>query len=571
LDEARIGITLRTLGRFSISVGSTVLAVPSTYKARALLAFLAMNPGRDLARERLMETFWPAVDPQRARDSLNTALHAIRRCFRGARLNPDAFIIATRSVVRWLAETDFDAERLTSLGAAPSPAALRVAIDEYGEFLPGCYDDWSVEQRERLSASYERALVAAVRDLSDVGAARKLLDLDPYEESAYLLLLNSDAGRASPSVNLTGRSLFVESGTQPSPNPESRRQIRPVWRHDQPVLAFVGRDRERADVDLALRVARTGQGAAFILHGDAGIGKSALLERCEQRAASTGVRIARVRSVAGDPRRFGPWPDIFGLGAHERAAELAGAISRRLQGAWLLVVDDAHHLRSESLDVFVTITNLASSLGCVIVAATRPEGYVLLRQRVRNARPESMAIGALSRAEVVRGLRLSGLVDEGLAHALYRRSAGHPLFVNGLLGELVRAHKIVREPDGWVPREAALRGGLNLPTSLAQSIADRLRSRGPDAAQVACAIALEPDLDVEDISNATELPPHRVLDAIDDLLALDVIEEAYGPRALVFRHDLYLEVAQTLSAAPRRGRMLRLLRDHRTRSLRSAS
>jgi DNA-binding SARP family transcriptional activator len=252
-----IRVTIHTLGRFALAVGSTALEAPSTQKARALMVFLAMHIGCDVARERLMEAFWPTADPQRGRDSLNMALHAIRRCFRGAGLAPDAFLVATRSVVRWIADTELDAERVIALGDSPSPAALRAAIDAYrGDFLAGCYDEWCVEQRERLAAAYERALVCAVRDLDDLEAARKLIDLDPYEESAYALLLESEtaAGRtgAAASLAVRCRSALTESGGRPSEELLRRLRVMAAETRDSSDLAFAGRDRENAAVERVL-------------------------------------------------------------------------------------------------------------------------------------------------------------------------------------------------------------------------------------------------------------------------------------------------------------------------------
>jgi DNA-binding SARP family transcriptional activator len=189
-------VTIRTLGRFRVTVDAQPLESPRTHKARALIAYLAMHARSDVARERLMEAFWPEAAPQHARDSLNTALHAIRRSFRHAGFDPDAFLSASRSTVRWLARTDLDADRLAMLEASPRRQRLRAAITAYrGEFLAGGYDDWTVEQRRWLSAAHERALLIAVRDHADVAAARKLLDLNPSDESAHFLLLEALAER----------------------------------------------------------------------------------------------------------------------------------------------------------------------------------------------------------------------------------------------------------------------------------------------------------------------------------------------------------------------------------------
>jgi hypothetical protein len=75
-------------------------------------------------------------------------------------------------------------------------------------------------------------LAAAVRDLSDVDAARRLLDLNPYEESAYLLLLDAEAGRttatALASVARRCRFAFAEGGARPSSVLEQRLESIPA-------------------------------------------------------------------------------------------------------------------------------------------------------------------------------------------------------------------------------------------------------------------------------------------------------------------------------------------------------
>ena len=58
---------------------------------------------------------------------------------------------------------------------------------------------------------------------------------------------------------------------------------------------FVGRERERARIDRLLQDARTGRSGALLLHGDAGIGKTALMRWAIGRAS--GMRILRARGI----------------------------------------------------------------------------------------------------------------------------------------------------------------------------------------------------------------------------------------------------------------------------------
>lgn len=56
---------------------------------------------------------------------------------------------------------------------------------------------------------------------------------------------------------------------------------------------LLGRDTELARLDELLRSARSGRGAAVLLEGPAGIGKTALVAESARRAAGLGFRVLR--------------------------------------------------------------------------------------------------------------------------------------------------------------------------------------------------------------------------------------------------------------------------------------
>ena len=69
--------------------------------------------------------------------------------------------------------------------------------------------------------------------------------------------------------------------------------------HANTTPPLLGRERERALVDRVLDVARSGASEAVVLRGEAGIGKSALLDYAASRAAGlTVVRAVGVESEA---------------------------------------------------------------------------------------------------------------------------------------------------------------------------------------------------------------------------------------------------------------------------------
>src|SRR5579872_1928015 len=185
--------SLVTLGGFAFSVNGLLPPNPATRKARALMAFLVMNRGTDSARERLLEIFWPDVEPENARNSLNTALHSIRSCLRRAGADADGFLVATKSVIRWSADTTVDAVRFAALAGRDEAAALQEALQLYrGDFLEGDYDPWAAAERERLTMLYESVLAKMVATTRDPEAARTLIARNPYAEDAYAALIEAE-------------------------------------------------------------------------------------------------------------------------------------------------------------------------------------------------------------------------------------------------------------------------------------------------------------------------------------------------------------------------------------------
>src|SRR5215471_3483349 len=94
--------SLGTLGHFDLRVEGRSVPSPGTKKARAILAYLVGRAGTDVARERLLDIFWPGSGPVQASQSLKTALSSIRRCLRDAGLDPDEILVAEKSIVRWM-------------------------------------------------------------------------------------------------------------------------------------------------------------------------------------------------------------------------------------------------------------------------------------------------------------------------------------------------------------------------------------------------------------------------------------------------------------------------------------
>jgi DNA-binding SARP family transcriptional activator/tetratricopeptide (TPR) repeat protein len=541
------------------------------------MSFLIMNSGTDAARERLIDIFWPDADPEHARDSLNTALHSVRRCLRTSAFEVDRFLLVTKSVIRWIAETDVDANEFRQLVAREEPAADIAALRLYrGDFLEGDYDNWSVQERERIASLYETVLARVVRSSGDVESARRFIARNPYEEDVYATLIEAElaaGSRASAASWLVRcRRALAEIGEKPSAAFESRFKAIENFEpsaSDEPDLPFAGRESELAILAVKFG-AQAAQGSITIVHGEAGIGKSALLERSTHIAAEHSLRVLQVRCATPGPNTFGPWRDLFaavGAGDFDAfvranstdiAAAVAQAIAARLTAPTALFVDDAHELTGDALDIFVAFARIAA-LSHAVIAAVRPEGLGALRSLFADMPFDELPVGHLERADLRWALAQSlGDDRNDVFDVLYSRTGGHPLFFNGLLSTLVSSGVLARDGRIWRLTKA-IEPDVMLPDTVRRFIGARLHARGDIPHAVACVLALEPLAKAGDLSAALGFDEPSVLDALDDLLALGLIVQPSSGAQFAFAHGLIADVAAAGLNAGRRAAVHRAL------------
>jgi len=187
------------LGALSIMVDGRRLKAPK--KAQALLAYLALQAGMIVTRQRLAELLWPCQDSEAARHSLRNCLLELRKA-----LGPDAAATLESDfhVVR-LVNPSTDVERFTNLASSHLLADLEIAGRLYrGELLEDLeiasesWDEWLAGERRRLHDiaalvlyRLSRVAGAAGRHGDAIGAARRLLGLEPYSEAAHRRMMQA--------------------------------------------------------------------------------------------------------------------------------------------------------------------------------------------------------------------------------------------------------------------------------------------------------------------------------------------------------------------------------------------
>ncbi|MFL5886011.1 MAG: transcriptional activator domain-containing protein, partial [Thermoleophilaceae bacterium] len=134
-------LRVRLLGDMGLEADGRPIPLPESGRARALLAWLALNPGMH-PRGKLAAQFWPGVLDSSARASLRSAMWSLRRALGDA---ADTHLIATRDRVG-LHDVEVDVREIDDL-AGRGELAEAAALAR-GDLLAGIDDDWAFEARD---------------------------------------------------------------------------------------------------------------------------------------------------------------------------------------------------------------------------------------------------------------------------------------------------------------------------------------------------------------------------------------------------------------------------------------
>ncbi len=197
---------LTLLGGFEAqSLAGAPVSLP-TKKSQALLAYLALPPGKWHTRDELMGLLWSDRSEEQARNSLRQALSALRKSLHDA--GADALVAERDRIGLEPEAVEVDVQRLEERAGGTNGGLEEIATLYRGDFLeglsirdPAC-EEWLRHERARL----RRLAVDALARLSEaqmqsgaaehaVATAQRLLDLDPVYEPAYRTLMRLYAAR----------------------------------------------------------------------------------------------------------------------------------------------------------------------------------------------------------------------------------------------------------------------------------------------------------------------------------------------------------------------------------------
>jgi DNA-binding SARP family transcriptional activator len=292
-------------------------------KSLAMLAYLAVR--RSARRDELISILWGEVPEAKARNAFRQSLHRLRSVLGEEILPMDRDQVA-------IADNGLLSSDRQSFLAACEAGRWDAAVALYrGEFLEGlqvevqAFERWVDGERVRLRSRFQEALLAAGRQAAADGNVREALQYaerltatTPYDEDAVLFEANTLVAAGRPGQAITALLQFAKRIDEELDLPvspairtlidrlERRKQARqsaasperaPPNRQRSPT--FVGRDAELSQMLAALERLRSGRGATIVVEGEAGMGKSRLLDEFFERAKNLGgVLLLRGREAA---------------------------------------------------------------------------------------------------------------------------------------------------------------------------------------------------------------------------------------------------------------------------------
>lgn len=156
------------LGAFRVYVDDQLITHWSGLKARSIFKYMIAHQGAPIAKDILMDVFWPDADPEAARRNLHQAIYSLRQTlkqvypdFQPIQFESDCYLLNPELDV-WLDYVEFEnhIQAGQSLEVAGDQAAAAVEYKQAIEFYQGnfleedLYEDWPMLQREYLRSMY---------------------------------------------------------------------------------------------------------------------------------------------------------------------------------------------------------------------------------------------------------------------------------------------------------------------------------------------------------------------------------------------------------------------------------
>lgn len=610
---------LRTLGELQFHGGAAGLSSPRI--GLTLLAYLARRSPRAVDRGELADLFWRERDAAKARQSLRQVLLELKRLVGdGLQTEQDKVCLAPGTLLLDATgfEGDVRAGRWREAVAAWQGEFLSRADNIGGED----FRLWLETEREALRRPLRLALRQLIQEARGNGNwqdgslwAQRWVELLPLEEEGqrHLIELAQLEGRTAEALTRYTAFRAQLQAAESVPTPAFLQLGTALERdaaaggHHTPGSAalftpdLTGRGQALTELTSVWRAVRAGTPAAFLVEGDAGVGKSRLCEEFLRRVAAEGNRptVLRARGYETTPHTaLDTLPElVIGLASAPGAAgasaaalgelaRLAPALHDRFPGLprpsddgrgledalvdvlsavaaerpVVLYIDDLPLVDPDTQQVLMAVSGrIVAPLLLLVTARTgedRTASYVELSSRAGIRRLKLQPL-SLADIELLLGsmLELAPPTRHVLAERLYSEGAGNPFYTIELTAALVDEGQLLPTGAGaWRLEPGSSGKPIPLPATIREVVRRRLDRLAPEVrAVVEAAAVLGRDFDSRMLPMVSGLGATACAVAVEGLLARRMVRERpETPGVYEFTHDIICRVAYDLVAASRR-------------------
>lgn len=612
-------------------------------KTIPLWAYLLLHRFQAVSRQALAFALWPDTPEKAARANVRRHLFLLKSALPA--VEDPAWLLQDAQTVQWNPQANYwlDVAEFERLGQDPAGAEEAVALYR-GDLLENCYDDWIFPERERLRNLYMVNLTRLVDHYrarrafpQAIAFAVRLLALDPLREDALRLLItlryeSGDRAGALKEYTAFCRLLREELGGEPMPETQAladairrnrlvfgaardgqledasstaARHAAAAGRRASLVLPFVGRETELEQLLSWWDRAARGVGTLVMIGGEAGVGKTRLVEEFARRVEAQGGRMLLGHALATEAAPYQPvasalrnalpllaaldlsplWqavvtqvlpelgtrrgsqaaplPELPALDPEREQMRLFEGLFHCLSGLarprpLALILEDLHWAGAGTAGLLAFIARRLGSHPLLVIGTYRQEAVAAAHPLAAIRRPlqrdrlwQPLALGRLPQ-EAVQELvgRLFQQEDDvaDLAGRLFGASEGNPLFLQELIRDLMDRGSIRVEAGRW---QLGPLDDLAVAPGAQGAIAGRLQRLSPQARRLAeVAAVVGPAFEFDLLHQASGWSEREVLDCVDELLDCQLVREAGRGGAFDYAFSHHLVQAAIYEASP---------------------
>lgn len=480
------------------------------------------------------------------------------------------------------------------------------------------YDDWSMTERERMRDRFLILLTELSEAYAQMGQYRraihtcqKILQADSCREAVFVRLMlfyyyAGEKNKALQTFEYCQKVLWKELGVEPDASTielVEKIQNGSLWQQgDSPLypppnyegriyevpfslsnLPLVGRDREYAWI---VNHWKKNPGAVFLIEGEAGIGKSRLMEAFRGYIQNLGVTVFSVKGLADLNTPYGLFlqirqdeqnnknqslPNLGNLLRNEigrvnsstagtdygKTAEIIKTFLRKHSSQSVFIVDDAQWADEASLNL------LAELIGNLTILLVFRSGETLIEQWLPSQFLEQQNGNALFRLSLphLSSADIKTLITQisdsdipGFHDFVVKKTGGNPLFILVFLQNLFESGDLYVNPDGkwvWLGKDKN-----EIIADLSTMIETRLKAVHLEERRILDVLAVAGGaMDMDLLHTVLEISEMSLIRLIDTLIERTYVVE---PRSrnepeVSLPHGLYTEVIyQTLPKSRKR-------------------